>query len=198
MEKTTLHIFTEELSFKKLADQILPILLPKDTGFKVYTHRGKQDLEQALTKTLPVISKKPGAKVLITRDQDSGNCINVKRDLEKIITGKCFCQYKIRIVCHELECWMLGDMEAIAKAYPRFKAELYQYKADYRTVDRIADAPERLIRIIPELKQNKSLPKLEFANRVASHMNIEANSSTSFKHFIIAIRQLTIFQSSKP
>ena len=158
---------------------------------RIYSHQGKQDLERALQTTLPVISKKQGARILVTRDQDSDNCRALKKKLQDLIAGQCACVYKIRIVCRELECWMLGDMEAIAKAYPRFKPEQYQHKTDFREVDLIADAPERLLRMIPELKENKSLPKISFAKNVAHHMTLDDNTSVSFKHFVAAIRQLT-------
>ena len=61
----------------------------------------------------------------------------------------------------------------------------------FRNVDLIADAPDRLLRMIPELKSNKSLPKIAFATNVAPHMNTDTNTSVSFKHFVSAIRQLT-------
>jgi hypothetical protein len=186
----TLHVFTEEASFEKFAQHLLVRLIP-DVDVRIYPHQGKQDLERALRTTLPTISKMPEAKILVTRDQDADNCRTLKKNLLGLIADRCSCTYKIRIVCRELECWMLGDMEAIAKAYPRFKHEQYQHKADFRNVDLIADAPERLLRIIPELKQNKSLPKIAFASNVAPHMNMEANTSVSFKHFVEAVRQLT-------
>ena len=186
----TLHVFTEEASFKEFSLHLFARLIP-DVDVRIYSHQGKQDLEKALQTTLPTISKIPDARILVTRDQDSDDCRDLKQRLLDIIAGKCFCVCKIRIVCRELECWMLGDLKAIAKAYPRFKPEKYQYKADFKEVDMIADAPERLLRIIPELKQNKRLPKMAFANQVAPYMNVDTNKSVSFGHFITAIRQLT-------
>ena len=185
-----LHIFTEEASFKEFAVRFLNRLMP-DICCRIYPHQGKQDLEKALRSTLPTISRMPEARVLIVRDQDSDNCRLLKKKLDDMVSDYCHSTYKIRIVCRELECWFLGDMEAIAGAYPRFKPELHRHKADYRIVDEIADAPDRLLRMVPELKRNKTLPKMDFANRVASHMTVEANSSTSFRHFISAIHQLT-------
>jgi len=186
----TLHVFAEEVSFEKFARHLFARLIP-DVDVRIYPHQGKQDLERALRTTLPIISKRPGAKILVTRDQDSDDCHTLKKKLLDFLSGQCFCAYKIRIVCRELECWILGDMDAIAKAYSRFKPEQYKYKADFRNVDLIADAPDRLLRMIPELKSNKSLPKIAFATNVAPHMNTDTNTSVSFKHFVSAIRQLT-------
>jgi hypothetical protein len=186
----TLHIFTEEASFEKFSRRLFARLIP-DVDVRIYPHQGKQDLERALRTTLPTISKMQGARILITRDQDSDNCRTLKKRLLELIADQCSCAYKIRIVCRELECWMLGDMDAIAKAYPRFKPEQYRHKADFREVDAIADAPDRLLRMIPELKQSRSLPKIAFANNVAPYMDTEVNTSVSFNHFITAVRLLT-------
>lgn len=190
----TLHVFTEEASFEKFARLLFSRLIP-DVDVRIYPHQGKQDLEKALRTTLPIIGKIPDARILITRDQDSDNCRTLKKRLLDMVTGRCFCAYKIRIVCRELECWMLGDMEAIAKAYPRFKPEQYKHKTDFREVDVIADAPDRLLRMIPELKPYGSLPKIAFAGKVAPYMDTDANTSESFKHFVEAVRQLTSYSS---
>ncbi len=187
----TLHVFTEEASFEKFARLLFTRLIP-GVDVRIYPHQGKQDLERALRTTVPTISKIPDARILITRDQDSDNCRTLKRRLLELVANQCSCAYKIRIVCRELECWMLGDMDAIAKAYPRFKPEQYKHKADFREVDLIADAPDRLLRMIPELKQNRSLSKIAFVSNVVPHMDMDVNTSGSFNHFVTAVRQLTI------
>jgi hypothetical protein len=71
---TFLHVFTEEESARRVFDIILPKILPDGIYFKVYSHQGKNDLEKALRTTLPTISKIPGSRILITRDQDSADC----------------------------------------------------------------------------------------------------------------------------
>ena len=82
---TFLHIFTEEPSLKIVLETILPKILSEEVHFQIYSHQGKQDLEKALTKTLPTISKIPGSKILVTRDQDSSDCKELKQNLLQII-----------------------------------------------------------------------------------------------------------------
>jgi hypothetical protein len=135
----TLHVFTEEPSAKNVFDVLLPKLLPEDVSFRVYPHQGKRDLESALRKSLPSISKIPGSRILITRDQDSADCTDVKGGISEIIDNSCKCDYLIRIACKELESWILGDLEAIKSAYPRFKPELHLTKSDFRNVDHITN-----------------------------------------------------------
>jgi hypothetical protein len=187
---TVIHIFTEEPSAKKVFDHILPKLLPENTSFRVYPHQGKQDLEKALRDSVPSISKMPGSKILITRDQDNDDCVLVKKTIKERIDFNCNCDYKIRIVCRELESWFLGDLKAIKKAYPRFSPEHYQHKADIRNVDNIVSPNKYLLKIIPEFKSQTTLPKLEVADSIAPHLGIESNQSKSFNQMVNAIKEL--------
>lgn len=185
-----LHVFTEEASAKNVFDVILRKVLPENVYFRVYPHQGKQDLEKALRNSLPTISRMPGSKVLITRDQDSADCKDVKSSIQEIIAGNCQCDNVIRIACRELEAWFLGDLEAIKNVFPRFKPESFQSKADFRNVDKISNPDKYLLRIIPELKNRASLPKLAVSEAIAPYLDLERNLSASFNHTISAIKRI--------
>lgn len=185
-----IHIFTEEPSLKIVLETILPKLLPENTYFQIYSHQGKQDLEKALKSTLPSISKIPGSKILVTRDQDGSDCKDVKQHLLSLIGTNCHCDFLVRVVCRELESWYLGDMLAIEKAYPRFKAEQHKNKAEYRNVDRISSPNRELLRLIPEYSGRDNLPKLESAEYISPFLDIEMNKSESFNQTIKAILKL--------
>lgn len=185
-----LHIFTEEPSIKIVFETILPKILPENVFFQVYAHQGKKDLEQALRKTLPTISRMPNSKVLITRDQDSADCKEVKQQIVELTELNCSCEYKVRVVCRELEAWFLGDMSAIENAYPRFKAENFVNKAEYRNVDSIASPNKVLLRMIPEYQGRSNLPKIETAENIASYLDFSKNNSESFNNTLDAIQQL--------
>ena len=185
-----IHIFTEELSIKNVLEVILPKILPIDVYYRIYPHQGKEDLEKALSSTLPSISKIPGSKILVTRDQDNNDCIELKQHLDEIISNNCACEYSIRIVCKELESWFLGDMEAIEQAYPRFKAEQHVNKAEFRNVDKIAYANRQLLKHIPEYIDRQTLPKLEVSENISQFMDFSKNKSDSFNHTIKAILKL--------
>jgi hypothetical protein len=187
----TLHVFTEEPSAKIVFEAILPKILPEDVLFSVYPHQGKQDLERALEKVVPSISRTPGATILITRDQDNEDCMDVKQSILKELNGKCHCPYFVRIICRELESWFLGDLAAIQSAYPRFKPEQYIHKAEFRDVDDIDYPSRKLMTIIPEYSKRDTLPKLEVSGAIAPLLDLEKNSSPSFNHTIAAIRKLS-------
>lgn len=185
-----LHIFVEEPSAKIVLDVILPKIIPDNSLFQVHSHQGKQDLEHAIKTTVPSISKIPGARILIVRDQDSEDCRKVKKHLIKIIGKKSESPTLVRIVCRELEAWFLGDLSAVSQAYPRVKPKAHNNKADFRNVDTIQNASEFLMAIIPEYKNRESLPKLEISESIAPHLDLKNNSSTSFKHFVSGVEKL--------
>lgn len=194
---TVLHIFTEELSAKRLLDVVIPKVIPVNTYHRVYPHQGKEDLEKALKNTLPTISRTPGSRIIIMRDQDTGECEEVKRNIQEIIGLNCQCEYLVRIACKELESWYLGDLNALQFAYPRFKPDQYQNRSVLRNVDNINFPDRYLLQIIPEFRNRAYLPKIEVAESIGPHLDINNNRSHSFNHFIQAVRRLTESSSGK-
>jgi hypothetical protein len=185
-----LHIFTEEPSIKYVLEEIIYKLNLVENQFRIYPHQGKNDLITALKKTLPSISRIPDSKILITIDQDKNDCILLKNEIQQIIELQCVCDFKIRIICRELESWYLGDMNAIENAFPRFKSENYKNKSYYRNVDKIFSPNLEVLKIIPEYKQYKRLPKIEVAKRISPFLELEGNKSSSFNNTIKAIKFL--------
>jgi hypothetical protein len=187
---TVLHLLTEESSIKNVFEIILPKILPQDVSFNIYPHQGKQDLENAMKKTVPSISKIPGAKILVAMDQDEADCLEVKRKLLEIMAGKCHCEASVRIICKELESWFLGDIQAIEKAFPGFKMQQYAGKSELRNVDGLSKPSHHLLRMIPEYSNRERLPKLDASQKIAPYLDIEHNRSVSFNQTISAIKKL--------
>lgn len=185
-----LHIFVEEMSAKKVLDILLPKIIPDTIAFQVHSHQGKNDLEHAIRSTVPKISKIPGARILISRDQDSGDCVKIKQRINAIIKDNSHAPTLIRIVCRELEAWFLGDLNAVHSAYPRVKPHQHVNKSDFKNVDLIQNPSEFLLAIIPEYKGRESLPKLEVAESIAPHLDLQNNSSCSFNNFVSGINKL--------
>ena len=185
-----LHVLTEERSFQPVFERIVSDLFPNGIPFKVHPHQGKQDLLRALKTVVPILSRQSTARILVAVDQDFDNCLNLKSELQEALQG-CTTPYKIRIVCRDLECWFLGDFEAIGKAYPRFKPSLYSSKARFRDVDAIPHSASAILKIVPELFGRKHLPKIEFSGKVSEFLTVDRNRSVSFGHMVSAIRELT-------
>ena len=185
-----LHIFTEEESFKIFLDNFLPKIIPPDISYFIHPHQGKQNLEKAIRTTVPSISKIPGSRILITRDQDSGDCKFVKQEPERIIHGNVQSPYYIRIICRELECWYLGDLSCIEKIYPRFNSSKYRNKKTFRNPDLVQNSSKLICQIVPELKDRDYLPKIQTASKMGKCLCTESNNSTSFRQFTSAIKDL--------
>lgn len=185
-----LFILTEERSLKIVLETLLPMVLPENVLFRVIPHDGKQDLERSLPKTIPGLSKVPEARIIISRDKDESDCVLLKEKLVKLINDHCQCPYKIRIVCKNLESWFLGDLPAVQSAYNRFQPGKYQMTSDFRDVDSIGNPTQLLQRIVPELQNSVSLPKLKVAREISAGMVVDRNKSISFINFFKAIRSL--------
>ncbi len=185
-----LHILTEELSCKKVLDALLPKVLPENVHYRIYPHQGREDLKKALNNTGPHLSKTPDARIVVLHDQDQHNCKKLKKELLQILKAKCVSPFLICIVYRELENWYLGDLQALKGAYPRFKAGKYQSKKILRNIDRIQNAPQLILSMVPELSNRKTLPKLEIAEKIAGHLSLEKNKSVSFNYFFKGLQKL--------
>jgi hypothetical protein len=107
----------------------------------------------------------------------------------------CFCDYKIRIACYQLDAWFLGDMAAIAKCSPKFKASFFQGKEKYREIDNIPKPSRVIEEIVPDWKE-KYTNKPHFAERIAHFISLkrknleQANRSHSFHVLLETLRSL--------
>lgn len=185
------YFLVEEPSIKPVIECVVTNLLnlSAEDWFEIKIHQGKQDLKKALRDVIPTLSKIPNVRIMILHDQDNSDCNELKDELLQELSNKCNCPFKVRIVCRELESWFLGDMKALAKAYPGFNAENYENKAKFRSVDKIKNPSKELLSIISEYSGLLNLPKVKNAETVAPYLSLE-NNSISFKHFIDGIREL--------
>ena len=89
----------------------------------------------------------------------------------------------IRIACHELEAWYFGDLEAVSLAYGKNLRKIAQ-KKKYRIPDEIVAPKMELQAIVPEHQQ------IDGAKRIAEYIEIERNTSVSFRMFVSGVRRL--------
>ena len=149
----------------------------------------EEDLICNLGKVIPSLSKK-AQRIIVIIDKDRQNCVELKNKLQRKMVN-CACKYKIRIACYELEAWFLGDMNAIYKCSPRFKADFFRGKKKYLDIDNLSDPkPSTEIEtIVPDWKKNYT-SKPKFAKTIAPFMSLErrdselANRSHSFHVFL--------------
>lgn len=188
-----LEILVEEPSIAEVLQIILPKVLPEGWALGkncfIRYHEGKQDLQQSIPRKISVASKKDlTTGFIILQDQDSNDCRELKAKLvslcESAQKGNNFVPYKVRIVCHELESWYLGDMDAIEKVFPRFHAANYRGKKQFRQPDECVNPKQELKRLLGDYAQ------ISTAREIASNLDIGGNKSRSFQCFISSLKQM--------
>lgn len=169
----------EEPSMKEVLDILLPQILPAGVGFKTIPHSGKNDLKRSIPHKLKAW-RQPDTKFVIVHDQDSADCVALKRSLKELTEGT-GCEVLIRIACRELESWYFGDLQAISNAYGKDVTDLLK-KQKYRNPDRMENPKEELRKLFPKHQQ------LDGARKIAVHMDIEHNNSESFWYFVEGVK----------
>jgi len=188
-----IFFLVEDYSMRKFLEGILPRLGFDEQIFEIKHHRGKEDLLSNLHKIIPSLSRR-AEQIIVLIDRDQQDCVELKKKIKGEMAW-CFCEYKIRIACYELEAWFLGDMAAIAKCSPRFKASFFQGKEKYRDVDNIPKPSRVIEKIVPDWKK-KYTSKPYFAERIAHFISLDrksleqANRSHSFHVFLKTLRSL--------
>ena len=139
----------EEESAGHLLDVILhKIPLPPGVSFQCVPHQGKSSLQKSIPIKLSAW-RQPNCSFIILHDLDSNpNCIALKKELRKLCEKANNYTPMIRIVCQELEAWYFGDLDAVEKAYPGFKAARYKNKSRYRNPDSIVRPSDELKKIV--------------------------------------------------
>lgn len=174
----------EELSAKVMLQSILKRILPLDWESFIFSFEGKQDLDKQLEKKVRGWMR-PNSYFVIIRDMDSGDCIKIKNQLsEKIEKTGQSPNTLIRIACHELESYYLGDLKAVEKGLNIKGISLKQTNRKFRNPDKLANAAEELKKIT-----NNKYQKVSGSRAVAPLLNLDGkNLSHSFNVLVEGIR----------
>lgn len=178
----------EELSMRIVLDKVLPKLIPDDITYICITHQGKQDLAESIPKKIKAFNQiSPSTEFVIVHDQDSHDCKKLKTELLKICQTAGKADVMIRIICHELESWFLGDLAAVEKAYNLKPDSLSrkQSQKKFRDPDRLNSAKE-------ELRKLLSVPYYPgtHSKEIAPHLSLTQNKSRSFQVFCEGIQKI--------
>lgn len=182
-----IEFLVEEKSMAELLYILLPKILPSiwiiNQNYFVRIFEGKSDLIKSIPTKSKIYAHIRNTALVIIQDQDSADCKQLKTKLTKLVKDNGDCQLMVRIVCKELESWYLGDLIAIQKAYPKFKAENYTNVSKYRNPDSLANASEELKKILPNYQ------KISGTRKIGPFLNIETNKSESFFQFINGLKR---------
>jgi len=161
-------------------------MLPTGVKIEFQVFEGKQDLDKNLERRVKAW-KGSKSLFLIVRDKDSADCIKLKKELhDRLVQTSKIDKCCIRIACHELESFYLGDLNAVATGLELKNIAKLQEKKKYRDPDLLANASEELKKITHNQYQ-----KVSGSRKIAPFLNLEGvNKSHSFNVLLSGIRTL--------
>jgi len=182
----TLVFFLEEASAEALLEVLMRrMIVQKENIFVRYiVFEGKQDLEKKLARKLRGW-KLPNSKFIVLRDQDSADCKTVKFNLLKLCPEDKKPHTLVRIACHELESWYLGDLDAVEHGLGLSGIAKYQGKNRYRNPDSIQAPSAELERLT-----NRNYQKISGSRAIGEYLNLNNTRSNSFNVFITGIKKI--------
>lgn len=198
-----LEILVEDASGKALIDCLMPeILDPAAHSWRVISYKGigripkglkpvSDPAKRVLLDQLPRLFKgyanslHSGSAVVVVVDLDDRDCEEFKKELmDAAVRCAPTLRTLIRIAIEEIEAWILGDQEALLRAFPKADRHvLREYRQDSicGTWERLADALR---------STDAGSLKKGWAARIGPHMAVDKNLSPSFRVFRNGIRSL--------
>ncbi|MBF0585290.1 MAG: DUF4276 family protein [Magnetococcales bacterium] len=174
----------EEYSAKELLTAILPKLLSEEITAFYMVFEGKQDLERRLVNRMKGWQKADSAFIIL-RDQDGGDCLRVKQKLIGLCQQANRPTFLVRIACHELESFYLGDLQAVERGMGVTGLARQQRTRKFKTPDLLSDPAEELVRLTRGKYQ-----KISGSRAIAPHIDLAGNCSDSFNALVAGIRKL--------
>lgn len=219
-----LEILVEDQSGKKALDILVPNIIGHNHTFVVRAYKGIGRLPKNLKgtsdpskrilldqlpkllrgygKTFAAYGKNYQAAVIVICDLDDQCLKRFKHELIELL-NQCDPQPLTRfcLAIEEGEAWFLGDLDAIAKAYPDVKSDIlnsYINDSICGTWEILADAiyPGGSKKLLERGWQEVGKQKSLWADHLAPHMNVSENKSPSFRYFYSQIIDLVSEKTS--
>lgn len=202
--KAHLDFLVEGKTMQLFLEQILPRLLPSDTGFEVFDLGSKNEFLKKLPKRLRGYTNwlptNPAHRVVLVVDSDTDDCAEFREKLVAAVgratldvashTAKQDGQVLPRIAVEMLEAWYFGDPHALEQAYGSAFKNMSQ-KRGLREPDEIRDPARRIEKLLSHVPKHKGgLKKIELTTDIAPHFDVEKNTSPSFQRFRDGVRFL--------
>lgn len=174
----------EEPSARELLEGLIPRLIPEGWACLYLVFEAKQDLEKRMERKLRGWLK-PQTIFVVLRDQDSGDCLAVKRGLVERCQRAGKPGSLARVACRDLEAWIAGGLGEFAEEFSCPQARKQRNKR--RFVD-----PDNLVAPVDELRKlYPGYQKLDGARRMGKRLNPANNRSRSFKVFCDGLERVT-------
>ncbi len=211
------EILVEDISGKALLDILLPKILADTEGntFKVHAYKGigsiPKDLKtsqdpckRALLNQLPRLLNGYGRTyaydntqyaVIVVCDLDKRDKRSFLNELNLVLDScKTKPQTTFCLAIEESEAWLLGDKEAVVKAYPKCNKEIlkgYVNDSICGTWERLADAVYKggSKSLKAQGIQAVGFEKTQWACNIGNYLEVTKNKSPTFRFFVNCIRE---------
>ena len=210
------EILVEDISGKKVLDNLVPRLINDNDTFRVISFKGIGHfpkngttgiaiLTQKLLNDLPKLlvsyaktwqTQKKEAVVIVVCDLDD-KCLKQFRNELITLLNNCNPKPQTRfcIAVEEMEAWFLGDIAAIKQAYPKAKEAIlksYVHDSICGTWEKLADAVYQGGAIALNQKgwQMVGKEKSIWAENITPYFSIDNNNSPSFCYFRDSLRKI--------
>lgn len=176
----------EEPSMQSLLEELLPRLVPgwvKGEHFLCVKHEGKTDLDRSIPRKL-ASWRAPGTRFVVVRDNDNADCVALKQRLVALCAAAGRPDTVVRLVCQELESWYIGDLQALARAFPGNEIDTPAHRKRYVHPDEWRKPCVEVERLVPTFQKRSG------AREMGRQLTPENNRSPSFKCFVTAVQAL--------
>lgn len=151
------------------------------------------DLPMYMRAFSKVLQNMAHSTLIVVLDNDKRDVEQFREELEEVaVSNKILCDYVFCVAIKEMEAWLLGDKEAIIKAYPDAKMQYikkYNQDAICETWEVLADIvyPHGFLRLKKKANGNYSeigKAKCEWADKIGKYIHLYENISPSYQYFI--------------
>lgn len=181
---------------------LLPRLIEERATFQIVSFQGKSDLLCKLPARLKAYAAWIPAdhRIVVIVDRDDDDCRALKQRIEACCADASLLSRTAsqssawtvvtRLAIEELEAWYFGDWAAVRRVYPRVNPTV-PASAPYRNPDAIQGGTwETLERVLKNAGYFKGgLRKIEIARQIGAVIDLERNTSSSFRSFVAALRE---------
>ena len=137
------------------------------------------------------------AAVFIVLDNDTRNTEDFRKELADVAEKNNICiDHVFCVAIEEMEAWLLGDSDAVKKAYPDAKINFirnYEQDSICGTWEVLAEAIYKggLKRLREECTTFVEIGscKCEWAKKIGQFMDVDSNLSPSFNYFVDEVRK---------
>ncbi len=151
------------------------------------------DLPMYMRAFSKVLQNMAHSTLIIVLDNDKRDVEQFREELEEVaVSNMILCDYVFCVAIKEMEAWLLGDKEAIIKAYPDAKMQYikkYNQDAICETWEVLADIvyPHGFLILKKKANGNYSeigKAKCEWADKIGKYIHLYENISPSYQYFI--------------